>query len=59
VTSVNDQHLFLSVSPEVVLEVGDVVRLGLSHPCTVFDKWQLLPVVDDDGIVVDLVRTFF
>jgi D-serine deaminase-like pyridoxal phosphate-dependent protein len=34
------------------------VRCGLSHPCTVFDKWQLLPVVDGTR-VVDLVRTFF
>ena len=59
VMSVNDQHLYLSVGHDVALEVGDVVRLGLSHPCTVFDKWQLLPVIDDDGFVVDLVRTFF
>jgi hypothetical protein len=25
----------------------------------VFDKWQLIPVLDDDGRVVDLIRTFF
>ena len=59
ITAVNDQHAFLSVPPDVTLQVGDVVRLGLSHPCTVFDKWQLLPVLDDGGYVVDLVRTFF
>jgi D-serine deaminase-like pyridoxal phosphate-dependent protein len=38
--------------------VGDWVDCGPSHPCTVFDKWQLLPVVDGDT-VVDLVRTWF
>ena len=56
-TAVNDQHLFLELG-EDDLAVGDVVRFGLSHPCTAFDKWQLLPVVED-GRVVDLVRTFF
>jgi D-serine deaminase-like pyridoxal phosphate-dependent protein len=56
---ISDQHLFLTGAPED-LEVGDVVRLGLSHPCTSFDKWRLLPVVDEEtGRVVDAVRTFF
>jgi D-serine deaminase-like pyridoxal phosphate-dependent protein len=36
------------------------VGLGLSHPCTVFDKWQLIPAVGADGeTVVDLIRTYF
>jgi len=59
VTAVNDQHTFLSIGADVTLEVGDLVRFGLSHPCTVFDKWQLLPVVDNDDRVVDLIRTYF
>lgn len=63
VSAVADQHAFLRVDPRAALEVGDVLRLGLSHPCTAFDKWTLIPVVDDasspDPYVVDLVRTFF
>jgi D-serine deaminase-like pyridoxal phosphate-dependent protein len=39
--------------------VGDVVELGLSHPCTVFDKWPLIPVVDAQERVVDAIRTVF
>jgi D-serine deaminase-like pyridoxal phosphate-dependent protein len=39
--------------------VGSRLEFGISHPCTVFDKWQLIPVLDDDGRVVDLIRTFF
>ncbi len=43
--------------------VGDVLRLGLSHPCTAFDEWQLIPVIDDadaeQPVVVDLLRTVF
>ena len=25
-----------------------LVEFGISHPCTVFDKWQLIPVLDDE-----------
>jgi D-serine deaminase-like pyridoxal phosphate-dependent protein len=58
VSALNDQHAFLRLGPDTKAEVGDWVDCGLSHPCTVFDKWQLLPVVDGDT-VVDLVRTWF
>ncbi|GII95938.1 alanine racemase [Sinosporangium siamense] len=58
VTALNDQHTFLSLTPESTLAIGDVVRFGLSHPCTALDKWTLIPVVEDDR-VVDLVRTYF
>jgi D-serine deaminase-like pyridoxal phosphate-dependent protein len=56
-----DQHCFLRLGPDDAVEVGDWVRLGLSHPCTVFDKWPLLPVLAGDGdtTVVDFVHTFF
>ncbi|GAA2128770.1 alanine racemase [Glycomyces algeriensis] len=55
---ISDQHLFLTGAAG--LAVGDVVELGLSHPCTAFDKWRLIPVVDDEtGLVVDAVHTFF
>ncbi|KAA2256356.1 amino acid deaminase [Solihabitans fulvus] len=58
VTALNDQHAFLALDRANAVEVGDWIGLGLSHPCTVFDKWQLLPVVDGT-VVVDLVRTYF
>ncbi|MFJ7177182.1 amino acid deaminase [Streptomyces massasporeus] len=59
VTALSDQHAWLATTPEADLEVGDWVGLGLSHPCTSFDKWQLIPVAAADGTVVDYVRTFF
>jgi D-serine deaminase-like pyridoxal phosphate-dependent protein len=61
VSAMNDQHTFVSLGPAEadLCGVGSWMQLGLSHPCTVFDKWQLVPVVDADGVVVDLVRTFF
>ncbi|MFJ2745061.1 amino acid deaminase [Streptomyces sp. NPDC087440] len=59
VTGLSDQHGWLSTDATAELEVGDWVGLGMSHPCTIFDKWQLIPVVEADGTVVDFVRTFF
>jgi D-serine deaminase-like pyridoxal phosphate-dependent protein len=59
VTALSDQHLWLRTAPEADVEVGDWVGLGLSHPCTSFDKWQLIPVAEADGTVVDYIRTFF
>lgn len=59
VTALSDQHAWLRTGPEADLEVGDWLALGLSHPCTSFDKWQLIPLVEADGTVVDYIRTFF
>jgi D-serine deaminase-like pyridoxal phosphate-dependent protein len=58
VTALNDQHAFLALGAEATVRVGDWIGLGLSHPCTVFDKWQLIPVVEGTT-VVDLIRTYF
>lgn len=59
VTALNDQHTFLRWEGEAPVAVGDVVVLGLSHPCTAFDKWRLVPVVDDGGTVIEAVETLF
>ncbi|MEV6280844.1 amino acid deaminase [Nocardia sp. NPDC051832] len=63
VAKLADQHAFLRVPAAADLPIGSVVRLGLSHPCTAFDKWRLIPVIDDANAarprVVDLVHTFF
>jgi D-serine deaminase-like pyridoxal phosphate-dependent protein len=58
VVELNDHHGFVDHEPGL-LAVGDVVELGLSHPCTVFDKWSLIPLVDARGQVVDAIRTVF
>lgn len=59
VTGLSDQHAWVSTERSGDLEVGDWVALGLSHPCTSFDKWQLIPLVEADGTVTDFIRTFF
>lgn len=59
ITSTNDQHAFLSFPDGLDLRVGDMIACGISHPCTAFDKWDVIPVVDDDYDVVDTYKTFF
>jgi D-serine dehydratase len=58
VEALNDQHAYLR-DPGGALAVGDTVLCGISHPCTAFDKWPVLGVVDDDDVVIDAIRTFF
>jgi D-serine dehydratase len=55
VEALNDQHAFLRGD----LAVGDVVVCGISHPCTAFDKWPVLGVVDDGDVVIGAVDTRF
>jgi D-serine deaminase-like pyridoxal phosphate-dependent protein len=63
VAAMNDQHTFVRGDNAESMRIGDIVRLGLSHPCTAFDKWRLIPVITDyaqpDPQVVDLIHTFF
>lgn len=59
VTALNDQHAYLRVEPSFDLAVGDLVGCSISHPCTAFDKWRLLPLVDDRYTVTGAIRTFF
>ncbi len=59
VTGLNDQHAYMTVPKDTPLRVGDLVSFGVSHPCTTFDKWQLLYLVDDAYNVTGAVRTYF
>ncbi|MEM7022547.1 MAG: amino acid deaminase [Pseudomonadota bacterium] len=59
VTGMNDQHAFVRMPQDSPLHVGDMLSFGISHPCTTFDRWQLLYVVDDGYGVVEGIRTFF
>lgn len=55
----NDHHAYVDVPPECTLQVGDLICFGISHPCTTFDRWPALYVVDDSRTVVGAVRTYF
>lgn len=60
VTALNDQHAYLRFDPTgLVPQVGDRVALGLSHPCTTFDKWRWMVLVDADYSVCGAIHTCF
>jgi len=60
VSELNDQHTFVKFDPfdpdltnqsETALQVGDVIGFGISHPCTAFDKWRYLTIVQGDQVL--------
>ena len=55
----DDQHCYLEVPAGAELAPGEMICLGISHPCTTFDKWRVIPVVDDGYRVLDAIHTFF
>ncbi len=59
VTQLNDQHAFLRLEPDAELEPGELVGLGISHPCTTLDKWRVLVVLNEDDLVIDIAHAFF
>ncbi|MBE7367034.1 amino acid deaminase [Ramlibacter pallidus] len=61
ITGLNDQHAYLrgTGAEHAALRVGDLVALGISHPCTTFDKWRWIPVVDAQYNVRDAIVTCF
>ena len=62
ITGLNDQHAYLrwdAADESHAPAVGDRVGLGISHPCTTFDKWHWMPLVEDDYRVSDAVVMHF
>lgn len=55
VVKILDQHTFVRGS----VQVGELLGFGISHPCTAFDKWRMLPLVDADYRVVGTLHTHF
>jgi len=58
VVRLNDQHGYLKLQ-ETAVGVGDIISFGISHPCTAFDKWRVIPLVDDNLDIVELIHTVF
>jgi D-serine dehydratase len=62
IAGLNDQHAHLrwdGADAAAAPRVGERIALGISHPCTTFDKWGWMAIVDDDYRVVDALRTYF
>ena len=62
-TALNDQHAYLrydaSAPPNEQPQLGQLVGCGISHPCTTFDKWRWMPVIDDHFNVVSAISVNF
>jgi D-serine dehydratase len=61
ISALNDQHAYLRWPADQgpAPQVGDRVGLGISHPCTTFDKWRWMAVVDEGYDVIDAIVTVF
>jgi D-serine dehydratase len=59
VTKTNDQHAYMAYPAGSGIEVGDVFAFGVSHPCTTFDKWDVLYRVNERFDVTEALKTFF
>lgn len=59
VTNSNDQHAYMSYNKGADIRVGDLFCFGISHPCTAFDKWDVLYKVDEAYNVTSALKTFF
>jgi D-serine dehydratase len=56
---INVQHTTVEAPANHGLNVGDMVALSPSHPCTTLDKWRLIFEVDESYNVVGAMETFF
>ena len=63
ITALNDQHAYLKFNPATpTLEhphVGQIIGSGISHPCTTFDKWRWMPIVDDHYLAINAISICF
>lgn len=59
IAGLNDQHARLMLPESHPLSVGDRIALGCSHPCTTFDKWRSILMVDSAYNIVDVIATLF
>jgi D-serine dehydratase len=59
VTRLNDQHGYLAFDPSSDIRVGDVVELGISHPCTCLDRYHVVFGVNEAGRVRHAYPTVF
>jgi D-serine dehydratase len=58
-TKLMDQHGYIKIAVGDDVRVGDMVGFNISHPCLTFDKWRVIPIVDEKYNVVDVVKTYF
>ena len=59
VVELNDQHAHVEIAESNPVAFGDFVAFGVSHPCTTFDKWRRMQLVNGDYSVAATWSTYF
>ncbi|OLP55591.1 amino acid deaminase [Rhizobium rhizosphaerae] len=59
VLRLNDQHVFLRLDPASLVNVGDIIVFGISHPCTCLDRHAILYGLDPEQRVSGAYLTCF
>jgi len=63
IKALNDQHAYLHFNPQSPASdhpvVGQIVGSGISHPCTTFDKWRWMPIINDEYVVTSGISIHF
>lgn len=60
VEALSDQHAHMHFDTAgQAPQVGDRIALGISHPCTTFDKWRWMALVDDEARITGAISTRF
>lgn len=55
----NDQHAFMQANAGADIRIGDILSLGISHPCTSIDRWRTIWGLDGSGRVISAHPTHF
>jgi D-serine deaminase-like pyridoxal phosphate-dependent protein len=59
VTQLNDQHAYLQLDSAETLDVGDRLVCGIVHPCSAFDRWREILLVNDAYRIEETIQTRF
>jgi D-serine dehydratase len=63
IKALNDQHAYLHFNPQSPASehpaVGQIIGSGISHPCTTFDKWRWMPIINDHYVVTNGISIHF
>ena len=59
ISKLNDQHAFLDYSNYKKIQIGDLIKFGISHPCITIDKWNFFYMCDEKYNVKEALKTFF
>jgi D-serine deaminase-like pyridoxal phosphate-dependent protein len=59
VERLDDQHAYVRLANAIAIGLGDLVGNHVVHACTAFDRWRVIPVLDDEDRVIDAIATYF